>query len=117
MAESVEVVCHDPIAPGTGERINIAVTCVVAVFNVDGSLFAIDDFCVRCGTSLADGTLIGTVVICPGCDWQYDVTTGYVNGITALRIDTFETKSDGSRVRIRIPAGGEPMPKTKTDGG
>jgi nitrite reductase/ring-hydroxylating ferredoxin subunit len=36
----------------------------VAIFNVDGKLFAIDDWCLRCGASLASGALRGRRVIC-----------------------------------------------------
>ena len=51
----------------------------VAVANVDGRFFAIDDTCTHEQCSLAaEGTLEGTVVTC-GCHGaQFDVTTGEV---------------------------------------
>lgn len=51
----------------------------VAVANVDGRFFAIDDTCTHEQCSLAaEGTLEGTVVTC-GCHGaQFDVTTGAV---------------------------------------
>ena len=34
----------------------------IALFNVDGRLFALDDACIRCGSSLALGVLVSTSV-------------------------------------------------------
>ena len=76
----------------------------IAVFNVDGRLFAIDDSCLRCGASLASGTLRGRQVICSRCDWQYDVITGCVHGVPRLRIDRFEVKIVNSQVLVATTA-------------
>jgi len=77
---------------------------VVAMFNVDGHVFAVDDLCVRCGSSLAAGKLVGRLVTCSGCDWQYDVGIGCVRGVPALCIDTFEAKIVDGRVLVRKTA-------------
>jgi len=76
----------------------------IALFNVDGVLFALDDFCIRCGSSLAAGKLQAFLITCSGCDWQYDATTGCVSRIPALRIDTFETKIADSRIMVATTA-------------
>lgn len=78
----------DQIAPGTATAVS-TYDGKVAVFNRDGSLTALDDSCLRCGRSLAAGTLEDDTVRCSGCDWRYDVTNGCVNGIPALRTETF----------------------------
>jgi hypothetical protein len=39
-----------------------------------------------------------------GCDRRYDVTTGCVNEIRALRIDTFKTKIIDGRIMIATAA-------------
>ena len=65
----------------------------VALFNVDGQPYAIEDTCVRCGASLAAGTLHGHEVACSGCDWRYDVRSGCISGVPALCIDTFQVVS------------------------
>jgi 3-phenylpropionate/trans-cinnamate dioxygenase ferredoxin component len=104
MADFVELVSPDRIARGSGMRVTLLDDCVVALFNIDGILLAIDDLCVRCGGSLAGGKLEGGVIACPGCDWRYDVATGCVNGIAALRVDTFETKIVDGRIMIATTA-------------
>jgi 3-phenylpropionate/trans-cinnamate dioxygenase ferredoxin component len=104
MADFVEIMSPGRIAPGSGTRVAFAEHCAVALFNIEGTLFAIDDLCVRCGSSLAGGKLHGSIVACCGCDWRYDVTTGCVNEIPALRIDTFETKIVDGRIMIATAA-------------
>jgi nitrite reductase/ring-hydroxylating ferredoxin subunit len=92
----------DRIAPGTGIVVTIAGDAI-ALYNVGGRIFALDDHCVRCGSSLASGVLEGALVSCSGCDWQYDVTTGCVCGVPALCIDTFEVKIEGPWVLVAAP--------------
>ena len=92
----------DCLAPGATVPAAIDGSAV-ALFNVGGSIYATDDFCIRCGGSLAAGTLSGTLVRCSGCDWEYDVVTGSVNGIPALRIDTFEVRIAGPDVLVPTP--------------
>lgn len=49
---------------------------IVAVFKIDGDLFAIDDACPHVGGSLGDGKLEGKLVICPLHDWIFNLTNG-----------------------------------------
>jgi 3-phenylpropionate/trans-cinnamate dioxygenase ferredoxin subunit len=48
----------------------------IAVFNVDGRFFAIDDVCTHDGGPLAEGELIGCEIECPRHGARFDVTTG-----------------------------------------
>lgn len=50
----------------------------IALANVDGTFYAIDDKCTHLGCSLGDGQLTGTVVRCACHGSQFDVTTGTV---------------------------------------
>ena len=47
-----------------------------AIFNVGGSLSAIDGRCGHSGGTLNNGHLVGKVVTCPKHGAEYDVTTG-----------------------------------------
>jgi 3-phenylpropionate/trans-cinnamate dioxygenase ferredoxin subunit len=99
MQTFVDVETIGGLAPGSAMAVT-ASTATIALFNVDGHLYALDDSCVRCGSSLAAGRLDGTTVTCSGCDWEYDVTTGCVCGVPALQIDTFDVTVADSRVTI-----------------
>ena len=48
----------------------------VAVFRIDGQLYAIDDACTHEDGPLGEGDVSGTVVTCPYHDWRFDMKTG-----------------------------------------
>jgi nitrite reductase/ring-hydroxylating ferredoxin subunit len=50
--------------------------CPIALFLVDGEVFAVDDTCIHQERSLSKGTLLGSQVICPGHQWKFDPRTG-----------------------------------------
>ena len=95
----VDVGRLDHIVDGTAVVVTISGT-TIAVVNIGGRLYALDDSCVRCGSSLAAGLLRGTQITCPRCDWRYDVTNGQVNGVPALRTDTFEVRTVGCHIIV-----------------
>ena len=49
---------------------------IVALYNVDGTLFALDGVCPHQGGPLGKGALEGCLVTCPWHGWQFDVTDG-----------------------------------------
>jgi catalase len=66
-------------ALGLGELRAVALDGArVAVASVDGTLYAFQDTCTHRNCSLADGTLVGTIVTCPCHGSQFDVTSGAV---------------------------------------
>ena len=89
----------DRLALGKGAAVT-AGNNAVALFKIDAVIYAIEPWCLRCGTSLAEGCLEGRVVACCGCDWRYDVTTGSVVGIAALRLHTFDIKVVGGQIVV-----------------
>lgn len=99
MHELVAVATVDRVAPGRATSVMVAGEAV-AVFNVDGRLYALDDACILCGNSLALGRIDGMSVACAGCDWRYDVASGRVHGIPGLRSDTFEVAVVDAHVMI-----------------
>lgn len=48
----------------------------IAVFNVGGQFYAIDNLCPHRGGPLGEGDVEGTIVVCPWHAWRWDVTTG-----------------------------------------
>lgn len=68
----------------------------LAIANVDGKFFAIDNTCLHRGGPLAQGPLQGKVVTCPWHAWQYDVTTGKVvqNPAVGVACYTLEVRGE-----------------------
>ena len=48
----------------------------LAVYNVDGEFYAIDNFCPHRGAPLSEGALCGHIVECGWHGWQFDVRSG-----------------------------------------
>jgi nitrite reductase/ring-hydroxylating ferredoxin subunit/multimeric flavodoxin WrbA len=48
----------------------------IAIFNVDGTYYAISNSCIHKGGPLSKGSLNGDIVTCPWHGWKYSVKTG-----------------------------------------
>jgi 3-phenylpropionate/trans-cinnamate dioxygenase ferredoxin subunit len=64
----------------------------VALFNVDGTVFAMDDTCLHAGASLGTGELQGKIVRCRAHGWQYDVTTGHTMNVPDFGVASYPVK-------------------------
>ena len=64
----------------------------IALFNVDGNIYAIADTCAHQGSSLAQGKLEGKVVTCRSHGWRYDVTTGYLTSSPGFGVACYPVK-------------------------
>jgi 3-phenylpropionate/trans-cinnamate dioxygenase ferredoxin subunit len=74
----------------------------IAVFNIDGVLYAIEDVCTHDGGDLAGGELHGYEVECPRHGARFDVRNGAVRCPPAYEpIATFPVKVEGGAVFSR----------------
>lgn len=62
--------------PPGGKVLAVLDDRAVAVFNVEGSYYAIDDVCTHDGGPLAEGNLVGCEIMCPRHGARFDVRTG-----------------------------------------
>ena len=84
------------VPPGEG-RVLEAGGRTLAVFNVDGVFYAIDNECSHRGGPLGEGDLEGTVVLCPWHAWRWDVTTGANVNNPAVKVGCYRVREqDGS---------------------
>ena len=90
------------VPPGTSKEV-LAGDRIVALFNVDGTFYALDGICPHNGGPLGEGTLEGCVVTCPWHGWQFDVTTG-ANCLNArIQHSTFAARVEGNDVLVDVP--------------
>jgi nitrite reductase/ring-hydroxylating ferredoxin subunit len=76
----------------------------IAIANVDGEFFAIDDTCTHEQCSLGgEGFLDGNVIIC-GCHGAtFDITTGKVLSLPApVDVKSYETKVEHGEVLVNV---------------
>ena len=91
MADFREVAKLDQLAPGQGRTVTVR-GMDVALFNVDGTVFAMDDACLHAGVSLGTGELRGKIVRCRAHGWRYDVTTGNTVDVEDCKVTCYPVK-------------------------
>jgi 3-phenylpropionate/trans-cinnamate dioxygenase ferredoxin subunit len=101
MAGFVEVGKIEDVPPGRGTTFTVA-GVDVAVFNVDGQLYAMDDSCIHQGMSLGWSPLDGKIVTCRGHGMRYDVTTGKVLGKTDMGVKTYSVRVEDGRILVSL---------------
>jgi 3-phenylpropionate/trans-cinnamate dioxygenase ferredoxin subunit len=88
-----------------GEAVRVQAEVPIAVFNVDGELYAIDDTCTHQDASLADGWLEGCAVECPLHAACFDLRTGMPSGPPARTpVRTYEVVVEDGLVHVLAPA-------------
>jgi len=76
----------------------------IALCNVDGEFFAIDDVCTHDGGSLDQGELYDNVIECPRHGARFDVKTGKVLALPAVKpVNTYAVRVEGSRIEVAVP--------------
>lgn len=102
MAGFVKVAKTDQIVPGQGKMIEVGGK-KIALFNVQGSFYAIDDTCTHRGGPLSEGVLEGKQVTCPWHGATYDVTTGEVLSPPAPKgVARYNVRLEGSDIEVEV---------------
>ena len=101
MAQLTKVASKADIPAGTGKVVEVGGKSV-AVFNCDGTFYAIDNTCKHRGGPLAEGSLAGTTVSCPWHGWEYDVTSGSCQMDPSIKVQTFDVKVEGDDVLVSL---------------
>ncbi len=75
----------------------------MAIFNVEGTIYAMGGTCTHEGGPLGEGDLDGTVVTCPWHGAQFDVTTGQVVGPPAAQNEpAYEVLVEGEDISVDV---------------
>jgi nitrite reductase/ring-hydroxylating ferredoxin subunit len=93
----------------TDEMTEQPVKCVevdgnkIALFDVQGEIFALSDTCTHRGGPLSEGEVEGTTVTCPWHGAEFDVRTGGVLGPPATTgVKTYPVRVRGKDIVIEI---------------
>ena len=101
MANYVEVADIDQLPPGRGTVVTVEGKDV-ALFNVDGTVYAIEDACLHHGMSLGTSKLEGKIVTCRGHGWKYDVTTGSTYPVPGTGVAAYPVKVVEGKILVAI---------------
>lgn len=104
MNEFVTVAQVHDIPPGTGRTVDVRGVWI-ALFNVDGTFYAIDNACPHAGGPLGEGKLNGTIIECPWHGWKFNVDSGERVGNSNFQIPCCEVRVVDNYIQIALPPG------------
>ncbi|MBK5351064.1 Rieske 2Fe-2S domain-containing protein [Pseudomonas sp. TH41] len=88
---------------GMGKRARVQSDGIdIALFNIEGQIYAINDSCPHSGASLLFGKLDGRFVQCPAHGLRFDLATGCMRG-GGMTVRAYPVEVVEGRVRITLP--------------
>ena len=101
MADFVKVGALKDLPPGTAKAVEIGGKAI-ALYNVDGNVFATTNVCPHRGGPLGEGELEAEVVTCPWHGFQYNVKTGTCLTNPAINLDRHAVKLEGDSILVEV---------------
>ena len=101
MSDWVTVARADELAPGAWRVADVEGTAIV-VFNLEGTLYAIEDVCTHDGGQLTGGHVEGDEIVCPRHGARFSIRTG--EALTAPAYEptaTFPVRIANGEVQVR----------------
>jgi 3-phenylpropionate/trans-cinnamate dioxygenase ferredoxin component len=100
MTDWVAVAKRDEIAPGECHAVEID-DQMIAVFNLDGEFYAIDNICTHAHAELCDGMIIDGQITCPLHGARFNIRTGEVTAPPAYEpLGTYPARVNGDIVEV-----------------
>ncbi|WP_434664565.1 Rieske 2Fe-2S domain-containing protein [Paraburkholderia sp. A3BS-1L] len=101
MKREVDIGAADSLAPGQRKLAFIDGRSVV-VFNVEGSLHAIENSCPHNGASMASGHLEGSLITCPAHGLRFDLHTGCMPGAGGLCLGVLPVRTVDGKLMVEV---------------
>jgi nitrite reductase/ring-hydroxylating ferredoxin subunit len=102
MARIIKLTMSKDLAPGAAIAFDVEGQRI-AVFNVDGAYFAIDDTCPHAGGPLSEGTVKDCKVTCPWHEADFDLRTGAVLSPPAFEgVKCYRVVVEGNEIKVEV---------------
>lgn len=101
MTDWIDVCAENALADSESIIVDVDGT-EVAIFNIKGQFYAIEDVCTHDGAEIASGILEGDEIICPRHGAKFCVKTGEVKCAPAYEnVATFPIQINDGRIQVR----------------
>ena len=87
---------------GRGATIQLKNGAELALFNINGTMHAIENFCPHRGYPLADSRVYGNIVECDVHGYRFDVTTGECITKSDCGIEYYEVLIEDGMIKILV---------------
>ncbi len=101
MSEFFSIAEASSLPPGQGRTVQ-ADGRAVALYNLDGRFYALDNTCPHRGGPLGAGVLEDGVVHCPMHGWAFDLKTGACANNPEKPVKCYSTRVENGQVQIDI---------------
>jgi len=102
MAERVTVAKASELKPGQAKAVQVQGE-TIALFNIGGTYYAIEDTCTHRGGPLSEGAVEGTTVTCPWHGAQFDLTLGKVLSPPAPEgVKSYKVHVQGEEIQLEM---------------
>ena len=102
MAKLFKIAETKDVPPGQGSAFTIEGQ-KIALFNVEGTYYAIGDTCTHRGVPLSEGDVQGTKVTCPWHGARFDLKTGAVLGPPAQNsVPSCKVVVEGDDIKLEV---------------
>jgi nitrite reductase/ring-hydroxylating ferredoxin subunit len=103
MGGFTKVATTSELQPGMAKLVEVAGR-KIALFNVDGQFYALDNSCTHRGGPLSEGEVDGESVTCPWHGASFDLRTGQALSPPAPKgVTSFKVQVEGSDIKVEIP--------------
>lgn len=101
MADWVDVAKVGELEPGAFRVVDVD-DVMVAVFNIDGEYYAIEDVCTHDYGVLTGGDIEGDEIVCPRHGARFHIKTGEALSAPAYEaVTTFPVRTEGGVIQVR----------------
>lgn len=90
------------VPPGRGATVKLKSGGELALFNVRGEFYAIENFCPHKAAPLADSRVYGYEVECNLHHWRFDVRTGECFKKKGCSIEAYEVIVEDGMIKILV---------------
>ena len=102
MADYVTVAKSEDVPPGTAKTYEVNGKSI-ALCNVDGAYYAIDDVCTHDGGPLGEGYLEGDEIECPRHGARFDVKTGRALTLPAVMpVNAYPVQVEDGEIKVQV---------------
>lgn len=103
MPEFVPAAKTSEIPEGTGRAVTVGGKRIALFHRAGGSFCAIDDGCTHMGASLAEGSLMGDVVVCPWHAARFSLQSGAAAGPPARGpVKAYPCEVEGGTLKVQV---------------
>src|SRR5205823_4964681 len=101
MPNFIHVADLNDIPPGTAKVVAVQ-NVEVALFNLEGSIFALDNMCQHAGGPLGEGKIREDVVICPWHGYRYHIKTGSYGKDPDMSVACYPVQVEDGKIAVSV---------------